>query len=145
MNLLVITSVLLGFSAVCYFLLSLRLLGGKREIGSLPLGVIFLIVSLWVLGGAIEMMATNYVAFSIGRVGHYLGTALIPVSSARISSGGTVDISSGLPKYTPGDPFSVFSACFKLVGDFNHRAGPTNPLATNVPLSAAFTTPSFHS
>jgi len=80
MNLLVIISVLLGFSAVCYFLLSLRLLGGKREIGSLPLGMIFLIVSLWVLGGAVEMMATNYVVFSIGRVGHYLGTAFIPVT-----------------------------------------------------------------
>jgi PAS domain-containing protein len=80
MNLLIIFSVLLGFSAVCYFLLSVRLINGEREIGSLPLGVTFLIISFWVIGGAVEMMAPNYVVFSIGRVGHFLGTALIPVA-----------------------------------------------------------------
>ena len=80
MNMLATLSVLLGFSAVCYFLLGVRLLGGKREIGSLPLGVTFLIITFWVLGGAVEMMAPNYVVFSIGRVGHYLGTALVPVA-----------------------------------------------------------------
>lgn len=80
MNLLVALSLLLGFSAVCYFLLGVRLVSGKREIGSLPLGVTFLVLSLWVLGGAIELMATSYVVFSVGRVGHYLGTALVPVA-----------------------------------------------------------------
>jgi diguanylate cyclase (GGDEF)-like protein len=80
MNLTVTFSLLLGFSAVCYFLLGVRLLSGKREIGSLPLGVTFLIIALWVLGGAVEMMATSYFAFSVGRIGHYLGTALVPVA-----------------------------------------------------------------
>jgi len=80
MNLPVALCLLLGFSAVCYFLLGVRLVSGKREIGSLPLGVTFLVLSLWVLGGAIELMATSYVVFSVGRVGHYLGTSLVPVA-----------------------------------------------------------------
>ena len=79
MNLMVIIAVLLGFSAVCYFLLGLRLMGGKREIGSLPLGMAMLVIAMWVLGGAVEVMATNFVAFTVGRVGHYVGTALVPV------------------------------------------------------------------
>ena len=79
MNLQAIFSALVGFSAVCYFLLSLRLFGGKRETGSLPLAITFLIIGFWVLGGAIEMMAPGYVIFSVGRMGHFLGTALIPV------------------------------------------------------------------
>ena len=79
MNLLVVMSVLLGFSAVCYFLLGVRLLGGKREIGSVPLGLAFLVIAYWVFGGAIEIMATSYPAFLVGRVGHYVGTALVPV------------------------------------------------------------------
>jgi diguanylate cyclase (GGDEF)-like protein/PAS domain S-box-containing protein len=80
MNLSVTLSLLLGFSAVCYFLLGVRLMSGKREIGSLPLGVTFLVIAIWVFGGAVEMMATSYVAFSVGHVGHYLGTALVPVA-----------------------------------------------------------------
>ena len=80
MNLSATFSLLLGFSAVCYFLLGVRLLSGKREIGSLPLGVTFTIIALWVLGGAIEMLATSYVVFSVGRVGHFVGTALVPVA-----------------------------------------------------------------
>jgi len=79
MNLLIPMSVFLGFSAVCYFLLAVRLISGKREIGSLPLGVAFLVIAYWVFGGAIELMATSYTAFTVGRVGHYVGTALVPV------------------------------------------------------------------
>jgi diguanylate cyclase (GGDEF)-like protein/PAS domain S-box-containing protein len=79
MNLLIAMSVFLGFSAVCYFLLAVRLISGKREIGSFPLGAAFLVIAYWVLGGAIELMATSYTAFTIGRVGHYVGTALVPV------------------------------------------------------------------
>jgi len=56
-----------------------RLISGKREIGSLPLGVAFLVIAYWVFGGAIELMATSYTAFTVGRVGHYVGTALVPV------------------------------------------------------------------
>ncbi len=79
MNLLVVTSVLLGFSAVCYFLLGVRLIGGKREVGSIPLGAGFIIMAYWVFGGAVEIMATTYPVFLIGRVGHYVGTGLVPV------------------------------------------------------------------
>lgn len=79
MNLTVAISVLLGFSAVCYFLLGIRLAGGKREIGSLPLGAAMMIIALWVLGGAIENMATTIPVFMLGRVGHFVGTALVPV------------------------------------------------------------------
>jgi len=79
MNLPVVMSVVLVFSAVCYFLLGVRLISGKREIGSLPLGAAFLIISFWVVGGSIEIMATTFPVFTIGRVGHYVGTALVPV------------------------------------------------------------------
>jgi len=80
MNLLTILSIFLGFSAVCYLWLGVRLVNGKRDIGSRPLGVTFLVISLWVLGGAIEITATSYAIFSAGRVGHFLGTAVIPVT-----------------------------------------------------------------
>jgi diguanylate cyclase (GGDEF)-like protein len=80
MNLVVILASLLTFSAVCYMLLSARLLGGKRDNGSLPLAAMFCIVGLWVLGGAIELIGSSYLVFSIGRVGHFVGTALVPVA-----------------------------------------------------------------
>jgi len=79
MNLSVVMSVFLGFAAVCYFLLGVRLISGKREIGSMPLGAAFFVISIWVLGGAVELMATTFPIFTIGRVGHYVGTALVPV------------------------------------------------------------------
>ncbi len=79
MNLTVAMSVFVGFSAVCYFLLGVRLIGGKRELGSVPLGIAFLIIAWWIFGGAIEMMATTEATFLVGRVGHYFGTALVPV------------------------------------------------------------------
>ena len=80
MNLLVVMSVLLAFSAVCYLLLGLRLVSGKNEPGSTPLGVTFMVISLWVLGGAVELMAQDFVVFTVGRVGHFLGTSIIPVT-----------------------------------------------------------------
>jgi diguanylate cyclase (GGDEF)-like protein/PAS domain S-box-containing protein len=79
MNLMVVMSVLLGFSAVCYFLLGVRLIAGKREIGSMPLGAAFIVIACWVLGGAVEVMATSFPVFMTGRVGHFVGTALVPV------------------------------------------------------------------
>ncbi|MGI9263050.1 MAG: diguanylate cyclase domain-containing protein [Woeseiaceae bacterium] len=98
MNPLVILSFLLTIGAVGYLLLGVRLLGGKREIGSLPLGITFLVISYWVLGGAIEQMADSFVVFSIGRVSHFVGTAIIPVTilmcfrefTGRVNSTSTV-------------------------------------------------------
>jgi diguanylate cyclase (GGDEF)-like protein len=80
MNLEIVLSVLLFFSAVCYALLGMRLIGGTREVGSLPIGATFIVIGIWVLGGAIELVAPNYLVFSIGRTGHFVGTAFVPVA-----------------------------------------------------------------
>jgi len=79
MNLDVALSVLLIFSAACYLLLGVRLLVSRREIGSMPIGMLFIVISIWVMGGAIELMSTSYEVFSIGRTGHFMGTALVPI------------------------------------------------------------------
>ncbi len=79
MNLDVALSVLLIFSAACYLLLGVRLIASKREIGSMPIGVLFVVISIWVMGGAIELLSTTYEGFSIGRTSHFIGTALVPV------------------------------------------------------------------
>jgi len=79
MNLDVALSVLLIFSAACYVLLGVRLITSKREVGSMPIGVLFVVISFWVLGGAIELLSDTFMMFSIGRTGHFIGTALVPI------------------------------------------------------------------
>ncbi len=79
MNLEVALSVLLIFSAACYLSLGIRLVASKREIGSMPIGALFVVVSIWVMGGAIELMSSSYLVFSIGRTGHFIGSAMTPV------------------------------------------------------------------
>ncbi len=79
MNLDVALSVLLVFSAACYLMMGSRLVASKREVGSMPIGVLFVLISIWVVGGGIELLAVNYTAFSIGRTGHFIGTALVPI------------------------------------------------------------------
>ena len=79
MNLDAVLAILLIFSAACYLLLGVRLIASKREIGSIPIGMLFIVVSIWVMGGAIELLSTNYAVFSIGRTGHFIGTALVPI------------------------------------------------------------------
>jgi diguanylate cyclase (GGDEF)-like protein len=79
MNLHVALSVLLTFSAACYALLGLRLVVSKREVGSVPIGVLFIVIAFWVMGGAIELLSSTFTMFSIGRTGHFIGTALVPV------------------------------------------------------------------
>ena len=74
-------SVLLLFSAACYLALGLRLVAAKREVGTVPIGLLFLIVSIWVVGGAIELMSASFYVFSIGRTLHFVGTALLPVAA----------------------------------------------------------------
>ena len=78
MNLDMTLSILLIFGAACYALLGIRLIAAKREIGSVPIGVLFLIISVWVAGGAVELMSETLFVFSIGRTGHFVGTALLP-------------------------------------------------------------------
>jgi len=81
MNLDVALSILLIFSAACYLLLGVRLMLVKREVGSVPLGLLFAVISVWVMGGAVELMSTSFTVFSIGRTGHFVGTALVPVAA----------------------------------------------------------------
>ena len=79
MNLDLTLSILLVFSAACYFLMGMRLVVSRREVGSLPMGVLFVVISFWVMGGAIELLSTTFTVFTIGRTGHFIGTALVPV------------------------------------------------------------------
>lgn len=74
-----ILAVLLGFSAVCYMLLGGRVMGGPRDVGSMPLGFVFICIGLWVLGGAVELIAPSYSTFLIARMGYWTATALMPV------------------------------------------------------------------
>ena len=81
MNLDIMLSVLLIFSAACYLMLGIRLIASKREVGSVPIGVLFVVISIWVMGGAIELLANSLYIFSIGRTGHFIGTALLPIAA----------------------------------------------------------------
>ena len=60
--------------------MGVRLLRGDNVIGGFQLGATFIVLGLWVLGGAVEMMATSFVVFSVGRTAHFVGTALVPVT-----------------------------------------------------------------
>ncbi len=79
MNLDLAIAVLLIFSAACYLVMGLRLIASKREVGSVPIGVLFIVVTFWVMGGAIELLSSTFTVFTIGRTGHFIGTALVPV------------------------------------------------------------------
>ena len=79
MNLYIVLSVLLIFSAACYLMLGVRLIAIKREMGSMPIGVLFVVISIWVMGGAIELLSSTFAVFTIGRTPHFIGSALVPV------------------------------------------------------------------
>ena len=81
MNLDIALSILLIFSAACYVLLGIRMITAKREVGSVPIGMLFVIISFWVMGGAVELMSDSFLVFSIGRTGHFIGTALLPLAA----------------------------------------------------------------
>lgn len=81
MNLDVLLSILLSISAAGYLLLGVRLIASKRAVGSAPIGVLFCVISMWVAGGAIELMSTSFIVFSVGRTAHFIGTALLPISA----------------------------------------------------------------
>jgi diguanylate cyclase (GGDEF)-like protein len=74
-----ILSVLLACSAAGYMLLAMRMLKRKGGTGSPPMGATFMVIGLWVLGAAIELMAMSLPVFMIGRVTHFIGTGLVPV------------------------------------------------------------------
>ncbi len=79
MNLDLALSVLLIFTAACYLVMGMRLVASKREVGSMPIGVLLVVVSIWVMGGAIELLSSTFGVFTIGRTGHFIGTALVPI------------------------------------------------------------------
>lgn len=79
MNLDTALAILLVCTAACYLLLGARLVASKREVGSMPIGALFIVISIWVLGGAVEMLSDSFAVFSIGRTGHFIGTALAPI------------------------------------------------------------------
>jgi diguanylate cyclase (GGDEF)-like protein len=79
MNLDVALATLLVFSAACYLMMGSRLVAAKREVGSMPIGVLFVVISIWVAGGGIELLSDSFAVFSIGRTGHFIGTALVPI------------------------------------------------------------------
>jgi len=79
MNLDLALSVLLIFTAACYLIMGMRLVASKREIGSMPIGVLLVVVSFWVMGGAIELLSSTFTVFTIGRTGHFIGTAIVPI------------------------------------------------------------------
>ena len=80
MDMVVVLAVLLCVSGICYMLLGARLVRGTREAGAFPMGLASLLVGVWVLGGALQMVASSELVFSLGRMGHFLGTALLPVA-----------------------------------------------------------------
>ena len=55
----VVLSVVLILSAICYALLAVRLVSAKNDVGNL---------------------ATSLPVFAVGRLGHFVGSALVPVS-----------------------------------------------------------------
>ena len=65
MNLNLVLAALLYFSAICYALLGARLMFGKRDVGSVAVGLTFGVIGVWVLGGAIELSASTYVGFTV--------------------------------------------------------------------------------
>jgi len=75
----IVLPVLLLFSAAFYAMLGLRLVFSKREVGSRPIGMLLVVICIWVLGGAVEMLSSTFFMFSIGRTGHFIGTSLVPI------------------------------------------------------------------
>jgi len=81
MSLNIALAVLLMFSSVCYLALGLRLMVSKRDAGTMPIGLLFLVISIWVAGGVVELLSLSFFAFSIGRTLHFVGTAFLPVAA----------------------------------------------------------------
>ena len=81
MDLATVLSVLLVLSAAGYVLLGLRLIGSREQYGNVPIGVMALLIAVWVIGGGLELVAQSLPVFLIGRTGHFVGTALVPIAA----------------------------------------------------------------
>lgn len=81
MTLDAVLAALLIFSAAAYMAIAVRLVVAKREVGTVPIGILLAIVGIWVLGGAVELLSNTFYVFSIGRTGHFFGAAFLPVAA----------------------------------------------------------------
>ena len=79
MNLDSIIAVVLSLSAVGFLVLGTRLLLVTRRTGHSAIGGLFLVIGIWVAGGAVELLSTTYMQFSAGRTLHFFGTAFLPI------------------------------------------------------------------
>jgi len=79
MNLPVLLTLLMAIAAGGYLLLAFRLLRKERSAGSLPLGLVFVMLAIWVAGGALQTGLSSLLFFSAGHVAHYVATALTPI------------------------------------------------------------------
>ncbi|MDX1403981.1 MAG: diguanylate cyclase [Woeseiaceae bacterium] len=79
MSLDIVLAVLLGICASFYIRLAIRVLRGDNTVRSPATGLTFLVLGLWVLGGAIEQVAVTLEVFRIGRFLHFVGNSLVPV------------------------------------------------------------------
>lgn len=80
MTLAAIMSAIMGFSALGYVLLGLLVTGSARNRANAPLGITFVLMGVWVAGGSVELVATSWSLFSVAHLGHFLGTAFVPVT-----------------------------------------------------------------
>ena len=81
MNFASLISAGLMLCAAGYLLLGIRLLLSEQQEAKIPVGLLGILISAWVAGGAVELLATNVTTFFIGRTGHYVGTAFAPVAA----------------------------------------------------------------
>jgi diguanylate cyclase (GGDEF)-like protein len=81
MNLGTVLAAILFICAAGYLILGVHLLASRRETGTLPIGTIFLLVTPILAGGAVELFAVSEFVFNIGRTGHFLSTAFLPVAA----------------------------------------------------------------
>ena len=81
MNFATLISAGLMLCAAGYLLLGVRLLVAEQQDGKVPIGLLGILISVWVAGGAVELLATNATTFFVGRTGHFVGTAFAPIAA----------------------------------------------------------------
>ena len=81
MNLDLVLAAILFLCAAGYLILGAHLLVSRRETGSLPIGAIFALIAPILAGGGVELLAGSEFVFNIGRSGHFVSTALLPVAA----------------------------------------------------------------
>ncbi len=79
MDLEALLAAVLLVAVLGYVLLGARIAELRESAGSRPAAVLFFVIGIWVAGGAVELLAGNFTVFSIGRTGHFVGTALVPL------------------------------------------------------------------